>query len=267
MAIVIPELHHESEGAASSRQDENVVVRVSNLVKTWGTGDQAVTVLKGVSLTVHQGECLFLAGPSGSGKTTLLSILGCVLSATSGTVSILGHDVTTLTSEERAAFRCRKIGFVFQKFHLFSALTAAENVQVPCDLQNLPRSKSSIRARELLSLVGLADYANVRVNRLSMGQRQRVAVARALSADPGLILADEPTASLDAESGMNAMCLLKQLCRQLGKTVITVTHDSRIFELADRILYLSEGQLTDGHTSTTQKDHSADLTRLFGGVP
>ena len=222
---------------------QETVVRAQALRKAYRTGAVSSPVLRGIDLTVARGECLFLVGPSGSGKTTLLSILGCVLSPDSGTLEILGDDVTRFSTTGQARFRREKIGFVFQRFHLFDALTALENVQVALDLMNGTSSRSRIEALELLSQVGLAGKSASRVTQLSMGQRQRVALARALAGNPELILADEPTASLDAEAGFQAMHVLKELCHSLNKTAIVVTHDSRIFRLADRILKVVDGTI------------------------
>ena len=233
------------------------VVRAVGLRKAYRTGAIASPVLRGVDLSVSRGECLFLVGPSGSGKTTLLSILGCILSPDSGTLEILGDDVTRFSTTSQARFRREKIGFVFQRFHLFDALTALENVQVAFDLMNQKASRSRLRAIELLAQVGLTEKASSRVTQLSMGQRQRVALARALAGDPELILADEPTASLDADSGFHAMRVLKDSCQSLQKTVIVVTHDSRIFGLADRLLKLVDGAIVAD--STSEREAPADL--------
>lgn len=219
------------------------VIRAVGLRKSFLSGGKSIEVLAGVDLSVSRGECLYLVGPSGSGKTTLMSILGCVLSPDAGTLRMLGQDVTCLSSAEQARFRRERIGFVFQRFHLFQPLTALENVQVPLHLQGVSRRHSRKRALELLSLVDLADRPSHKVAQLSMGQRQRVAFARALAGDPEIVLADEPTASLDAVSGLNAMQLLRELCSQLGKTVVVVTHDSRILHIADRILKLADGRM------------------------
>jgi putative ABC transport system ATP-binding protein len=220
-----------------------LAIHACQLQKAYRTGRVSTPVLHGIDLRIAPGECVYLVGPSGSGKTTLLSILGCVLSADAGSLKLFGEDVTHLSSQQRASFRLRRIGFVFQRFHLFDRLRAWENVRVVSDLLERSPAEARRNALELLELVGLADRVNHRVSELSMGQRQRVALARALAADPELILADEPTASLDAESGMNAMRMLKGLCEQLGKTVIVVTHDNRIFPLADRILTLTDGRI------------------------
>lgn len=222
---------------------QETVIQAAGLCKTYRVGAIAAPVLRGIDLTVSRGECVFLVGPSGSGKTTLLSILGCVLSADAGSLEILGEDSLRFSDRDRARFRREKIGFAFQRFHLFDALTAAENVRVPLELLGWTRARASAESHKLLALVGLADKASSRVTQLSMGQRQRVAFARALSGSPELVFADEPTASLDAEAGFNAMRILKELCREMGTTVVVVTHDSRIYSLADRILTLADGQI------------------------
>jgi putative ABC transport system ATP-binding protein len=221
----------------------NITIQATAIRKAYRDGSVSTDVLRGVDLAVPEGECLFLVGPSGSGKTTLLSILGCVLSADSGSLVLCGTDVTGCSPREQARFRREKIGFVFQRFHLFDALSAEENVRVAYDLLGWPVSRSQKKSRELLELVGLKDKVGQRITRLSMGQRQRVALARALAGEPALILADEPTASLDAENGAAAMHLLKRLCRELNKTVVVVTHDSRILPLADRVLTMVDGRV------------------------
>lgn len=221
----------------------DAVLQATDLYKCYHTGNTAAPILRGIDLRVDRGECVFLIGPSGSGKTTLLSILGCVLSADAGSLEILGENAMRFSAADQARFRREKIGFVFQRYHLFDALTAVENVIVPLDLLGWPKARSRPRALELLAQVGLADKAKSRINRLSMGQRQRVAFARALAGEPELILADEPTASLDAEAGFNALQILKGLCRELHKTVVVVTHDSRIFSMADRLLTLDDGRI------------------------
>lgn len=225
---------------------DSTVIQTDQLFKSYLTGGHSVPVLCGIDISVQRGECLFLAGPSGSGKTTLLSILGCVLSADSGAVRVLGQDVTHLKPDEQSAFRREKIGFIFQRFHLFDALTAQENVCIPLHLLRWQKAAAVARANSLLELLGLGSLVRRNVTQLSMGQRQRVAVARALAADPDMILADEPTASLDEESGLQAISVLKDLCGRLGKTVVVVTHDSRIFSFADRVLFLNKGRMQSG---------------------
>ena len=223
---------------------EQAVIEARGICKAYRTGGISTTVLKDITLSIPRGECAFLVGPSGSGKTTLLSILGCVLSADRGSLRILGEDVLRLRPKSQARFRRERIGFVFQRFHLFDGLNAWENVRVAFDLLGYSARRGRKESLRLLEMVGLSDRVNHRIGQLSMGQRQRVALARALAGDPDLILADEPTASLDADSGQNAMRILKNLCKSLEKTVVVVTHDSRILPLADRTFSLADGRIT-----------------------
>lgn len=233
--------------------------------KSYVSGGNSTLVLRGIDLSIRRGECAFLVGPSGSGKSTLLSILGCVLSPDEGRLVLLGEDVSHWTPRERTRFRRERIGFVFQRFHLFNGLTALENVRVPLDLLGRPTREAAAEAAQLLESVGLAEKLKSRITQLSIGQRQRVAVARALAGEPDLILADEPTASLDAESGLNATQLLRDLSRQRGKTVIVVTHDSRIFSFADRIFHLEGGRI-DQLTSETDGSHAARPAEAHAAV-
>jgi putative ABC transport system ATP-binding protein len=235
------------------------LIEAEGICKAYWTGSVSTSVLQDVSFWVPRGECLFLVGPSGSGKTTLLSILGCVLSADRGSLRVLGEDVTRLCAKEQARFRRERIGFVFQRFHLFNSLKAWENVRVAFDLLGYSTRRGRKESLRLLELVGLSDRVNHRIAQLSMGQRQRVALARALAGDPDLILADEPTASLDAESGQNAMNILRNLCKSLCKTVVVVTHDSRIYPMADRILKLVDGRIVDEQRNGSQP--------VFGAAP
>lgn len=221
----------------------NLVVQVSGLTKSYRRGDQDTPVLYGIDLDVAAGECVFLAGPSGSGKTTLLSILGCILTPDTGSVRLLGQEVATLNNQQRTVLRRDNIGFVFQKFHLIRGLTALENVCVPLQLRGERPRLAAARARELLAAVGLSDKLQSLPKNLSTGQCQRVALARALAVDPDIILADEPTASLDAASGHEALSLLRRLTTDFGKAAIVVTHDPRIFSFADRICHMDNGRL------------------------
>jgi putative ABC transport system ATP-binding protein len=222
-----------------------VVIELRGVSKWYCRGDNKTQVLDAVDLVVRTGECTFLMGPSGSGKTTLLSIIGCVLTADAGHVSVLGHDVSRLSSSKAALLRRDSLGFIFQKFHLIRGLTAQDNVSVPMLLAGVPTALAKRRALELLDQVGLADQSRSQPGRMSVGQCQRVAFARALACDPELILADEPTASLDAEAGQRAMQLLRELTVQSGKTVIVVTHDYRILPFADRTIQVSGGMLRE----------------------
>ncbi len=220
-------------------------VSAQEVCKAYCRGRTRTPVLQGVDLSVAAGECVFLAGPSGSGKTTLLSILGCILTADRGRVEVLGQDLLHLDSPGRVALRRDRIGFVFQRFHLIRGLTALENVCVPLRLRGTSPRVASRRGRELLESVGLADQRTAHPQNLSAGQCQRVALARALANDPDLILADEPTAALDAANGPEVMKLLRRLTTERGKTCIVVTHDQRIFPFADRMLWLEDGQVVE----------------------
>ena len=220
------------------------VIEATKIEKVYRRGAFTIPVLQGIDLRVEKGECVFLSGPSGSGKSTLLSILGCILTADSGSVRVLDENVDRLNSKQRARFRRERIGFVFQRFHLFRGLRAWENVRVAMDLLGYATGKSKEESFRLLEMVGLADRATHHVWELSLGQCQRVALARALASGPELIFADEPTASLDFESGHNAMRILRELAKEMGCTVVVVTHDARIYPLADRILTMEDGKFT-----------------------
>lgn len=229
--------------AAAAACAQHLAVRVRDLHKSYRRGAIVTPVLRGVELAIPAGQCIFLAGPSGSGKTTLLSILGAILTPDRGEVTLFGQRLSALDDRQRIEFRRRHIGFVFQRFHLIRGLTALENVSVPLVLRGENPKRAARRAAELLASVGLADKAHRHPARLSAGQCQRVAIARALAGDPQLILADEPTASLDAAHGREAMELLRQLTSDQGRTTIVVSHDPRIFAFADRIFWLENGRL------------------------
>lgn len=216
-------------------------IELKGLTKTYGEGPLAFQALKGIDLSVRQGEFLMLVGPSGSGKTTLLSILGCVLSPSEGQAFLYGDALHGRREADLPGLRLSYIGFIFQGHNLMPALTAEENVALPMRLRGFSRRAAQAEAREVLEAVGLKDKFGKLPDELSGGQRQRVAVARAVAGRPPLILADEPTASLDAESGMQVTMLLKRLTQERGHTVMVVTHDNRIYHLADRIVAMEDG--------------------------
>jgi putative ABC transport system ATP-binding protein len=218
-------------------------IRVHEIHKEYGVGPRRASVLQGVSLEVPRGETVFLVGPSGSGKTTLLSILGCILTPDRGTVEVFGQEISGLSRDELTAFRRNHLGFIFQTFNLFPTLSARDNVSLALTMRHMPLGAAKRRAAELLAQVGLSQRAHLRPSQLSTGECQRVAVARALANDPVVLFADEPTASLDAENGQAVLRLLTGLVRERGLTLVVVTHDNRIFPLADRILRLEDGQL------------------------
>jgi putative ABC transport system ATP-binding protein len=218
-------------------------IHTERLLKRYGDGDNALVALRDVDLDVEASEILFVTGPSGSGKTTLLSILGCVLSPTSGRAEVLGRDITQMSESALSVFRLFHLGFIFQGHNLLASLSALGNVRLPLLLRGIPADEAEQRAVDELVTVGLADKLDRLPRDLSGGQRQRVAIARATAGRPDLLLADEPTASLDATAGREVMDLLTRLARERGTTVLVVTHDSRIFSYADRIVAIEDGRL------------------------
>lgn len=223
----------------------HAAISIDNVSKSYLEGGRAEPVLRAINLEVELGQMLMLVGPSGSGKTTLLSIMGCLLHPTSGSVRIEGREVTHASEQELAGVRLRKLGFVFQGFNLFPALTARENVELALDLQQVRGPAAHERANRLLEQVGLVHQSGLFPEALSMGQKQRVAIARALAGDPNIILADEPTASLDAHSGRMVLELLRALALDQRRAMVVVTHDSRALEFADRIVHLQNGRLEE----------------------
>jgi putative ABC transport system ATP-binding protein len=206
-------------------------------------GSQKYHALRDINLDIHQGEVHLLMGPSGSGKTTLLSILGGILTPTQGRVCLLGHDLTRSSRAKLSKIRLRNIGFIFQEFNLFPALNAVENVELALDMKGIKGRAGRREAMELLDQVGLAHKAKSMPRDLSGGQKQRVAIARALTGNPEIIMADEPTAALDSQSGHAVISLLRQLAKERNRTVLMVTHDPRIVDVADRVTYLEDGML------------------------
>ena len=210
-----------------------------------GAGAGRVEALKGINLSLAGGELTLLMGPSGSGKTTLLSVLGCMLSPTSGSVNIRSRAITGLDAEELAQVRRENIGFVFQSYHLFPTLTAAENVRLSLDVRGDRSREARAKANQALATVGLAHKADSFPRALSGGEQQRVAVARAIVSDPSVILADEPTAALDSENGQAVMTVLAELAKDPSRAMFIVTHDPRIMPFADRILRIEDGRIVD----------------------
>ncbi|MDG9694380.1 ABC transporter ATP-binding protein [Streptomyces mutabilis] len=219
------------------------MVRVEGVRKAYGHGAAAVHALRGVSFEVPRGELVALKGRSGSGKTTLLNIVGGLDTADAGRVQVDGHELADLDEGGLLALRRDRVGFVFQSFGLVPILTAAENVGVPLRLRRTPPREREERVALLLSLVGLADHAAQRPGELSGGQQQRVAVARALANDPALLIADEPTGQLDAETGHAVMELLRAVVRSEQVTALVATHDATLLDLADRVLELRDGEI------------------------
>ena len=218
-------------------------IAVRQLTKEYDEGATGTLALRGIDLDVHPGELLMLMGPSGSGKTTLLSIMGCILTATSGSVQVAGREVVGLSEKQLPALRLEHIGFVFQGFNLFPTLTAGENVELMLDLKGINAAKAKKRAQELLERVGLLEKYDSFPADLSGGQKQRVAIARALAGDPGIVLADEPTAALDSHTGRTVMQMISDLAHKRDRAVVIVTHDSRVVDFADRIVRIEDGTI------------------------
>jgi len=216
-------------------------IAVRELTKTYAEGASGVPALRGLDLDVHPGELVMLVGPSGSGKTTLLSIMGCILSPSTGSVRISGKEVSQLKQKELAPIRLSHIGFVFQGLNLFPTLTAGENVELMLDLKGVRGDAAKARAGQLLEQVGIGEKFNSFPADLSGGQKQRVAIARALAGDPDIILADEPTAALDSHTGRKVIEMMRELAHRNGRAVVIVTHDSRLLEFADRTIRIEDG--------------------------
>lgn len=214
-----------------------------DVCKTLGTGAREVRALSGVSVQIARGELTLLMGPSGSGKTTLLSILGCILSATSGDVLVAGEPIKTLAAEELAELRRRHLGFVFQSYNLFPTLTAAENILLALKVRSCTGPVAKRLAAEALAEVGLQEKHAALPANLSGGQQQRLAVARALAGTPTIILADEPTAALDSENGRAIMGLLADVAHKRDRAVLAVTHDPRTISFADRTIEIVDGRI------------------------
>lgn len=223
------------------------IVEIRDLVKNYPLGNTTVHALRGVSMDIPQGALMSVVGPSGSGKTTLLNIVGCVDNATSGSVKVGGQETTSLSDRELTHLRLRKIGFIFQTFNLVPVLTALENVEFPLLLQGgLGKTQVREKSRQLLAAVGLVDHERHKPAELSGGQRQRVAIARALVTDPDLVLADEPTANLDSETGESILQLMQAMNRQRGTTFVFSTHDAQVLRYAKDVVRIHDGRLEGG---------------------
>jgi len=236
------------------------VIRTAGVTKVYGEGATALRALTDVDLEIRAGQLTLLMGPSGSGKTTLLSILGCILRGTSGSLEILGQRVDGLPEGELPRIRRDAIGFVFQGFNLFPALTALENVSLALDVRGVRRRAAEKRAAELIREVGLAEKSKSYPADLSGGQKQRVAIARALAGDPPIVLADEPTAALDSTNGKIVIELLQRLAHKHGRAVVMVTHDPRVLSYGDRIIHLEDGRIVREESGTrTEEEMTAGV--------
>jgi len=224
---------------------------VDHVTKRYGDGETAVTAVRDVSLAVEPGEIVLIMGPSGSGKTTLLSMMGALLRPTSGAIHLDGTALSELSEDRLPAIRLRQFGFIFQDFNLLSALTIRENVALVAELAGLKRNAAREKATAILTELGLGARLDFLPEKLSGGEKQRVAIARALINDPALILADEPTANLDSKIGHEIMRLLRGIAKEQDRSVVIVSHDQRIRDIADRVLWLEDGMFKDIVTMAT----------------
>ena len=219
-------------------------IHAENVTRAFGEGEAVTLAVSDVTLDVAMGEMLYIVGPSGSGKTTLLSIISGILKPTSGRVLIKGVDVWNLSPSQNARFRLSTIGFVFQDFHLFPRLTTAENVAVPLILRGVEWETALSEARRFLDIVGLGKRTELQPVKLSGGEQQRVAIARAMISQPDILILDEPTASLDGDSGRNILSFVRNELLNDQRAIIIVTHDARIYEFASAILHMEDGKLS-----------------------
>lgn len=233
------------------------VVEARELAKVYGTGEAAVHSLQGIDLTIARGELVAIMGPSGSGKSTLLCILGGIEPPSSGSVYLEGTELSKLTDDQRTLLRRRRIGFVFQSFNLLPTLTALENVSLPLELDGMPSPAARRRAFEMLELVEVVHRQDHVPGKMSGGEQQRVAVARALAIQPALLLADEPTGNLDSANSQRITQLLRQLVTQRGQTMILVTHDPSVAAMSDRIICLRDGRIVDSQEGMEPAGSSA----------
>jgi putative ABC transport system ATP-binding protein len=220
-----------------------LAVRCSGITKHYGVGEAQVLALRGIDLDVRAGELLMLVGPSGCGKTTLISVIAGILDQDEGNCMLFGRDIKQFSKEERVSYRGKNIGFVFQSFNLIPTLTAAENVAIPLLINGMKMDAALVEARERLREVSLEGREESLPTQLSGGQQQRVAIARALVHKPKLVVCDEPTSALDGETGRKVMEVLKQLAVGSDRALVIVTHDSRIYDFADRIAHMEDGRI------------------------
>ena len=241
------------------------VIEAVGVVKFLGSGAGQVAALKGVSLALAGGELTVLMGPSGSGKTTLLSILGCILAPTRGIVRVRGNSTQGLGPEDLAKVRREHVGFIFQSYHLFPTLTAAENIRLVLDVRGVRSKQAMTKAKEALAIVGLAHKARSFPIEMSGGEQQRIAIARAIAGNASAILADEPTAALDSENGYAIMSILAAIAKEPGRAVLVVAHDPRILPFADRVVRIEDGLIVGEEQKSAGGYAKSEVELAFHG--
>jgi len=248
--------------ALAPQPEARPVIQLDHIHKTYTMGDVDVLALRGVSLTIREGEFVAIMGASGSGKSTMMNIIGCLDRPTRGIYILDGQDVSELSKDERADIRCQKIGFVFQGFNLLSRTSALENVELPMLYLGVANPERDERAMEALAAVGLAGREQNHPNQLSGGQQQRVAVARSLVNSPALILADEPTGNLDSRTSVEVMEVFQRLNRERGITLIVITHEHDIAQYAQRVVIFKDGKIKKDYQIEEQRDAAEVLRNL-----
>ena len=223
----------------------SAIIDIKNLEKTYGSGSSSIRVLNGINLAIQKGEVVSITGPSGTGKSTLLNLIGCLDNFDRGTLEISGTDVSSFEVDALSDFRNRHIGFIFQLHNLLPEFTALENIMMPLLIRRCSYRESKERSRELLSRFGLENRASHKPGEMSGGECQRVAVARAIIGEPDIILADEPTGSLDSKNSMNLLEILLNLCREKGSTAVIVTHDMKIAAMTERVISMLDGLIVN----------------------
>ena len=246
----------------ASQLEARPVIQLENIHKVYTMGDVDVHALRGVSLTIREGEFVAIMGASGSGKSTTMNIIGCLDRPTRGQYILAGEDVSGMSKDERADIRCQKIGFVFQGFNLLSRTSALENVELPMLYAGVESNQRNQRALEALAAVGLAGREQNHPNQLSGGQQQRVAVARALVNNPALILADEPTGNLDSRTSVEVMEIFQRLNRERGITLVLVTHEPDIADYAQRVVVFKDGRIKKDYQIENPRDAAEELRNL-----
>jgi putative ABC transport system ATP-binding protein len=227
----------------SGGRDRAVIIRTLGLQKSYGSGEATTYALRGVDAMIHRGEFIAVMGPSGSGKSTFFNMIGALDGPSKGRILIDEVDVAQLSAVELAFLRCQKIGYIFQSYNLIRYMTALENVTVPMAFAGVPPEQARARGMELLALVGLADRWSHRPIEMSGGQQQRVAIARSLCNQPKILLADEPTANLDFKTGQDILNILQRINRERGVTIVCSTHDHRLLDVCDRIMWIRDGRV------------------------